>query len=116
MGGAYDCDDLESLIRTINFDSENGEVRISDRFLFTKEPNSVVECFVSVFEPTMEKDQVCIQTEKSKFYIDYDNDAFTAEIEKVIDSGHGGKPRVTFLVKFAAKKLTSQLVAEFVIK
>ncbi len=112
---AYDIESLESLKRSISFNTDNGEIKLGDEFSFTEAPVSVVECFVSAFEPVIYEDHVLIAAEHEKAKIMYDRQSFAPTVEKIIDSGHGGYPRTTYLIKLEAIKKERQIFAEFII-
>lgn len=113
ISGAYNDKTLKSLIREIKFNKQNGETVIRDSFEFDIAPESVTECFITSSCPQISNGYVRINQGKESMDILFDNSKFIASTEKVVDIGHHGDERTTYIVKFESLIKATDLKFEF---
>ena len=112
IAAAYDDETLKSLKRSIIFDKESGEIVLTDEYEFSTKPTSVIERFVSFFEPKLESGRITIGNESPSIIL-YDASKLTATVYSVDYSGPLGVPKKAFTVDLAVKNPTAKFVLKF---
>ena len=75
IAGAYDVENLESLVRNVWLDKENECVRVKDSYKFKTAPASVTERFVSYHEPKIDGGVITISADGETLTVGYDKNA-----------------------------------------
>ncbi|MGN1093674.1 MAG: hypothetical protein ACI4SC_01670, partial [Candidatus Neoclostridium sp.] len=91
---------LKKLNRRFVFDKQNGSLKITDAFGFTKKNVPVVERLISVSRPEIVGDKVIITAGNERAEISFGREA-TVSVGKEIDKNHAGADRTTWLIDFA---------------
>ncbi|MBP3591859.1 MAG: heparinase II/III family protein [Clostridia bacterium] len=114
---AYDIPTLEKLHRDITFDKSSGAVALKDVYHFTETPSSIVERFVTEFEPTFSDGVVKIGPEGAEMSLYYDKNAWdpTLYVEQKARGGADYKC-VFYCIDFSPKSLDKDLTFALEIK
>ena len=115
--GAYGIDTLENLHREIRFDENTGVTRLEDTYRFTEMPTSVVERFVTEFEPKLSDGVVTIAPDGAEMSLYYDKASWTVSVY-VEHKSRGGVDyeSISYCIDFAPKSLSKELKFELEIK
>lgn len=116
IAGAYDVKSLKSLVRSVNFNTENGSVALKDSFVFDEKPSSVVERFISPSKPVILSDRVDIKSKNEKMSIYFEADKCFAKCDLVVDKAHRGDDRETYVIDFELKNPSERFDVCFEIK
>ena len=114
---AYDIPTLQKLHRDIVFNETDGTVSLKDAYSFTQVPGSVVERFVTEFEPTFGNGVVTISAEGAESSLYYDKDMWDATLY-IEEKARGGANYkcVFYCIDFAPKAMEKELRFELEIK
>ncbi len=114
---AYEEPTLEKLHRDLRFDEVSGIVTLADTFAFAERPTSVVERFVTEFEPKIEDGSVLIDGNGQKMSLYYDKGAWNIEIGIERKArGATQQDHVFYCIDFSPKALEKQLHFKLEIK
>jgi hypothetical protein len=114
---AYDIPTLEKLNRDIAFNETDGTVSLKDKYRFAQVPDSVVERFVTEFEPKFSDGVVTISADGAVSSLYYDNNLWDATLY-VEEKARGGADYkcVFYCIDFTPKKLSKELIFVLEIK
>lgn len=113
----YDDPTLEKAERAYTFESETSVVTLKDRFVFTKEPESLAERFVTLIEPRLEAGKIVLATDKAEMSLYYDENAFTTSVSSEVVADHSGKRTFrTYLIDLNVSSPKKEMEFTFVIK
>ena len=73
IAGAYDNENLESLVRNVYLNKDEERVYLTDTYKFKNTPTAVTERFISYHEPKLEGGRVVISAEGESIAISYDD-------------------------------------------
>lgn len=107
---AYGLNFMPSLMRRIEFSFENGETKITDKYLFNEENHEITERFVTFGSVEIERGTVKIRSGSEIMAIDYE-DNFTAEVKTANFKDILGKAQTVKFLDFktaAGKELTAE--------
>ena len=110
MEHVYDVPELKSLIR--GFECEDGFVRMTDKYGFSKAPESLTERFISL--SPIEECAEGIKSEAS--VIAFDKSAYTVSFGSELVSRHGGAKTPVYYADVEPKKLSPNMTLVFEIK
>lgn len=109
---AYSVSTLDSLVRNIRFDTENGEVTLADTYTFSECPDTVTERFITRSLPEIEKDRVKIQSGREVLTVTYP-DSVTPTVTELDHCNHCGKWEKVYAVDFTLLKPEKQFTLKF---
>ncbi|MBQ8719659.1 MAG: heparinase II/III family protein [Clostridia bacterium] len=72
ISGAYDVEELESLVRTVKLEASENRVYLTDTYRFKEAPTSVTERFISYHEPRIEDGRVTVEANGEVLLFGYD--------------------------------------------
>jgi len=107
MENGYEISTLKTLTR--HFICEDSAVVLNDSFVFTEKPTSVVERFVTLIEPRVEKGRVFVENS----ILEYNPDLFDVSINTDICHRTGGVEEVLYMVDLCAKKTDTEMTFTF---
>lgn len=119
IAGAYDIENLESLIRNVRLDKENECVYLTDTYKFKEAPKSVTERFVSYHEPKIENGEVTISANGETLTFTYDKNMLKPVLRVYEDVGNMVRHRDGFkayMVDFELINPTAEFTLEFTMK
>lgn len=86
IAGAYESENLESLVRNVRLDKSAGRVSVTDSYKFKAKPKSVIERFVSINEPRLENGEVTVSAGGETLTFGYDKNAVKPILSVVVDT------------------------------
>lgn len=108
--GAYGIEKLENLHRKICFDENSGKTQLEDTYHFIETPTSVVERFVTEFEPKLGDGIITIAPEGTEMALYYDNKAWTVSVYTEHKSRGGANyESISYCVDFIPLKLEKEM-------
>ncbi len=110
MEKVYDDESLKSLKR--HFVCNADSVTLTDSYEFSETPESVVERFVSLVEPTIENGKITIGASA----LEYDESKLELEPSTETCNRAGGVKQTLYVFDFKPKKLEKELTCTFVFK
>ena len=102
IAGTYDDSSLKKLVREIRFDKISGRITLTDRYEFSRTPESVVERFVSFDEPRLENGKILFGKEEIST-LEYDAEMLSATISTETYNDHSGTSTKVYLVDLTVK-------------
>ena len=90
FAGAYGNPKLESLIRTLDWDEEDGTLQVEDCFRFTEPPQSVKENLITPWKPEIQGNVIRIQGAQNGCEIRIEGPAVEAKYIRRDFNDHGG--------------------------
>ncbi len=117
FNAAYEISTLQKLHRDIRFNEITGEVDLTDVFGFAENPSSVIERYVTEFEPKIEDGFVTISAEGAESKLYFDKKLWDASIY-VEHHALGGENHecIFYCIDFAPKSLEKELTFALKIK
>lgn len=109
---AYSVPTLDSLVRNIRFDTDNGEVTLADTYTFSECPDTVTERFITRSLPEIEKDRVKIQSGREVLTLTYP-DSVKPTVTELDHCNHDGKWERVYAVDFTLLKPEKQFTLYF---
>lgn len=88
---------LNEYLRTIDFTLSNGEINLTDSFVFTQSLNRVTENFVTLIEPKVRDNQVLMTTADRTYRLLFDTTEI--EIQVVPYRNHRAETQVAYLIQ-----------------
>lgn len=117
LAPAYGNDNLRSLVRRIDFDTETGKTTIKDSFAFASKPTSIVERFVTRAKAEICGDTIRLTGEKGTLTIRFDPSKLKPGFGEGKAQSHlVDRPETMLTVDFEAVDPANDCVFEFVIE
>lgn len=117
LAPAYGNDNLRSLVRRIDFDTETGKTTIKDSFAFASKPTSIVERFVTRAKAEICGDTIRLTGEKATLTIRFDPSKLKPGFGEGKAQSHlVDRPETMFTVDFEAIDPAANCTFEFVIE
>ena len=108
--GAYGIEKLENLHRKICFDENSGKTHLEDTYHFIETPTSVVERFVTEFEPKLGEGVVTIAPEGAEMSLYYDKNTWTVSVYVEHKSRGGANYEcISYCIDFTPIKLEKEM-------
>ncbi|OXM86860.1 heparinase II/III family protein [Paenibacillus rigui] len=107
LAGAYPSSNLQSLIRTFQFDKKGAapQLELIDRYRFEQAPDSIVERFVSFTKPEMVSDgRVRLQQNNAVTDLIFDASQLQCSVERVDFMNHSGVREDLYLLDLTVAK------------
>ncbi len=114
---AYGLETLSMLHRDLFFDEESGIVRLEDFYEFSDAPESVIERYVTEFEPKLFDGYITVEGNEQAMSLYYDKDAWTPSVSVELKSrGKSERDYVSYCIDFSPKDLRREMKFSLVIK
>ena len=107
---AYHAPELTKLHRDVSFDNEAGVVTIQDSFEFSEMPESLIERFVTEYEPKFFDGFITIEENEQSMSLYYDKEAWTPSlyVEKR-SRGNTEKDCISYCIDFSPNSYALEL-------
>lgn len=112
---AYENSNLQKLIRRFEFLGQEG-VRLTDYYSFVSCPKSVVERFVTIYQPVIQNNRVKISTKGEKVIIYFDPDQMLPFIMQHHHKDHNGYEVLVYSIDFRIKNYFKEFECNFYIR
>lgn len=118
FAGAYANPELKSLVRTLNWNAEDGTLQVEDCFGITPCLQSVRENLITCRKPEIEGNTIRIQGAGNGCVVAVEGEAVTIECSRRDFSDHGGVRRDVWLIQWEVpvKGAAGQVTARFSVR
>ena len=110
MEKVYEVESLKSLKR--HFVCGESYVTLTDTYVFTEVPESIVERFSTLVEPKIENGKITVGASE----LEYDKELFDFEVNTEISNRAGGKKETLYLIDMKPRTLKKEMEFKFIIK
>lgn len=118
FAGAYGNPKLQSLVRTLDWNGEDGTLQVEDLFRFTEPPRSLKENLITPWKPEIQGNVIRIQGTQNGCEIRIEGPAVEAKCTRWDFNDHGGCRRDVWLIQWeiSAADRAGQTSVRFLVK